>query len=56
MRKEAKEKDLQTTEPKKKRSFKSRLLIFFVNLFLVLVACIGLYVLFVFLQKKHYGS
>ena len=50
MHKDTKEKDLQTTEPKKKRSLKSRLLIFFINLFLVLVACIGLYVLFVFFQ------
>ena len=35
---------------KKKRSWRARVLIFFVNLFLILVACVGLYVLFVFLQ------
>lgn len=35
---------------KKKRILKSRILAFFINLFLVLLACVGLYVLFVFLQ------
>jgi len=37
-------------ENKKKRTLKSRIFAFFINLFLVLVACMGLYVLFVFLQ------
>ena len=37
-------------EETKKRSWKSRILIFLVNLFLILVACVGLYILFVFLQ------
>ena len=40
----------------KKYSFKTRVLIFFMNLFLVLVACFGLYVLFVFLQMPSLDS
>lgn len=44
------------TEKKPKRSFRARLLIFFINLFLVLVACVGLYVLFVFLQMPSLDS
>nr|MBQ0091506.1 PBP1A family penicillin-binding protein [Candidatus Enterousia merdequi] len=40
----------------KERSFKTRVLIFCVNLFLVLFACIGLYVLFVFLQMPSLDS
>ena len=54
MRKETK--DLQNTEQKPKRSFKARVVIFFLNLFLVLVACVGLYVLFVFLQMPSLDS
>ena len=37
-------------------SFKTRMIIFFVNLFLVAVACVGLYVLFVFLQMPSLDS
>lgn len=37
-------------ENKKKRTLKARIFAFFINLFLVLLACVGLYVLFVFLQ------
>lgn len=40
----------------KQRTFKSRVLAFFVNLFLILVACVGLYVLFVFLQMPSLDS
>ena len=43
-------------ENKTKRSFRARVLIFFVNLFLVLIACLGLYVLFVFLQMPSLDS
>jgi len=51
------QKDLEnTTEKKPKRSFRARLLIFFVNLILVLMACVGLYVLFVFLQMPSLDS
>jgi len=39
-----------------KRSWRARILIFFVNLLLVLTACIGLYVLFVFLQMPSLDS
>lgn len=49
--------DTENTKRKKpKRSFRARLLIFFVNLFLVAVACCGLYVLFVFLQMPSLDS
>ena len=44
------------TERKPKRLFRARLLIFLINLFLVLVACVGLYVLFVFLQMPSLDS
>ena len=44
------------TENKPKRSFKMKLVIFFINLFLILVACVGLYVLFVFLQMPSLDS
>ena len=44
------------TENKPKRSFRMRLLILFLNLFLVLTACIGLYILFVFLQMPSLDS
>ena len=43
-------------EKKPKRSWRARLLIFFINLFLVCVACVGLYVLFVFLQMPSLDS
>ena len=39
-----------------KRSFKSRVFIFFINLLLVLIAGVGLYVLFVFLQMPSLDS
>lgn len=49
--------DTENTKRKKpKRSFRARLLIFFVNLFLVMIACCGLYVLFVFLQMPSLDS
>ena len=38
------------------RSFKSRLVVFFVNVFLIFVAIIGLYILFVFLQMPSLDS
>ena len=44
------------TEKKPKRSFRTRLLIFFINLLLVMIACVGLYVLFVFLQMPSLDS
>ena len=40
----------------KKRSFKSRLFVFFFNVGLILIAAIGLYVLFVFLQMPSLDS
>lgn len=40
----------------KKRSFKSRVIMFFINVFLGLVGCVGLYVLFVFLQMPSLDS
>ena len=40
----------------KKYSFKTRVMIFFVNLFLIAVACVGLYILFVFLQMPSLDS
>lgn len=45
-----------TVKDKKKYSFKTRVLIFLVNLFLVFVACVGLYILFVFLQMPSLDS
>ncbi|MBQ7408967.1 MAG: transglycosylase domain-containing protein, partial [Alphaproteobacteria bacterium] len=39
-----------------KRSFKSRVIMFFINVFLGLVGCVGLYVLFVFLQMPSLDS
>ncbi len=55
-----KQQDYNDTENKKrkkpKRSFRARVLIFFLNLFLVLVAGCGLYVLFVFLQMPSLDS
>ena len=45
-----------TKKNKPKRSFKARVLIFIVNLLLVLVAFVGLYVLFVFLQMPSLDS
>lgn len=46
----------ENLENKPKRSFKMKLMIFFINLFLILVACVGLYVLFVFLQMPSLDS
>jgi len=48
--------DKNKKEQEKKYSFKTRILIFFLNLFLVMVACVGLYVLFVFLQMPSLDS
>ena len=39
-----------------KRSFKSRVIMFFINVFLAVVGCVGLYVLFVFLQMPSLDS
>ncbi len=41
---------------KPKRSFRARVLIFFINLLLICVACVGFYVLFVFLQMPSLDS
>lgn len=50
-------KDSETkNETKPKRSWKARLAIFFVNLLLAVVACTGLYVLYVFLQMPSLDS
>ena len=46
----------KTRSEKKRYSFKTRVLIFFVNLFLVVAACVGLYILFVFLQMPSLDS
>ena len=48
----------EDTEKKKKpkRSFRARVLILFINLLLICVACIGFYVLFVFLQMPSLDS
>ena len=51
------QKDLDTEVKKKpKRSWRSRVLVFFVNLFLVCIACVGIYVFFVFLQMPSLDS
>lgn len=50
------QKTRNTRNNEKRYSFKTRVLIFFVNLFLVAVACLGLYVLFVFLQMPSLDS
>lgn len=50
------QKNSRNKKQEKKRSFKSRLIGFFVNLFLMLVAICGLYVLFVFLQMPSLDS
>lgn len=41
---------------KPKRSFRARVLILFINLLLICVACVGFYVLFVFLQMPSLDS
>ena len=48
----------EDTEKKKKpkRSFRARVLILFINLLLICVACVGFYVLFVFLQMPSLDS
>ena len=46
----------ETKKNDKKRSWKSRILIFLINLCLLMVAVIGLYVLFVFLQMPSLDS
>ena len=48
------QRDMRKNE--KHYSFKTRMFIFFVNLFLITVACVGLYVLFVFLQMPSLDS
>jgi penicillin-binding protein 1A len=45
-----------TRKNDKEYSFKARVISFFINLFLVCVACVGLYVLFVFLQMPSLDS
>ena len=50
------QKQKNTRQNEKIYSFKTRVLIFFVNVFLVLAACIGLYILFVFLQMPSLDS
>ena len=50
------QKETESKRNKVKRSWKARVLIFLVNLLLVLVAAIGLYVLFVFLQMPSLDS
>ena len=50
------QKTRNTRNNEKRYSFKTRVLIFFVNLFLVAVACLGLYILFVFLQMPSLDS
>lgn len=49
-------KNKQNEREIKKRSFKSRVIMFFLNVFLGLVGCVGLYVLFVFLQMPSLDS
>ena len=57
MRKDLQDKEEQkTNNTKKKRSLRARIFAFFINLFLILTACIGLYVLFVFLQMPSLDS
>lgn len=52
------QKQYEATEKKKKpkRSFRARVLILFINLLLICVACVGFYVLFVFLQMPSLDS
>lgn len=52
------QKQYEVTEKKKKpkRSFRARVLILFINLLLICVACVGFYVLFVFLQMPSLDS
>lgn len=50
------QKPINKKNQKQPRSFKSRMIVFFVNVFLILVAIIGLYVLFVFLQMPSLDS
>ncbi|MFQ6704457.1 MAG: transglycosylase domain-containing protein, partial [Alphaproteobacteria bacterium] len=52
------QKQYEDTEKKKKpkRSFRARVLILFINLLLICVACVGFYVLFVFLQMPSLDS
>lgn len=50
------DKDKKSSKKDKKRSWKSRLWGFFINISLVLIACVGLYVLYVFLQMPSLDS
>ena len=50
------QKDLRDKKQEQPRSFKARLLGFFANVFLIMVALCGLYVLFVFLQMPSLDS
>jgi penicillin-binding protein 1A len=50
------EKNLRNKKSEQPRSFKARLIGFFINLFLILVAITGLYILFVFLQMPSLDS
>ena len=49
-------KNKKNEREEEKRSFKSRVIMFFINVFLGLVGCVGLYVLFVFLQMPSLDS
>ena len=42
--------DAKSSKKEKKRSWKSRIVGFFINILLIFIACVGLYVLYVFLQ------
>lgn len=51
------DKEFEERKPRKpKRSWRARILIFFINVLLVCMACVGLYVLFVFLQMPSLDS
>ena len=49
-------KNKKNEREEEKRSFKSRVIMFFINVFLAVVGCVGLYVLFVFLQMPSLDS
>lgn len=49
-------KDIKNEKETEQRSFKSRVVMFFINVFLGLAGCVGLYVLFVFLQMPSLDS
>ena len=47
---------MRNRDKKQRRSIKSRIIVFFINIFLMVVSCIGLYVLFVFLRMPSLDS